>query len=122
MGSGCSCASDVAASEHPHQRRPSLERAPTRAAPTTAPPQDLERRVAELEAAEPEDADPSLLPGTAVDSGEQKQAAAAGKKPAPKLGWSVVSNQHRSAICGFCGGRSCKREDPTKQIGYRPFP
>ena len=29
--------------------------------------------------------------------------------------WSVTCDVHRSLICRFCGGKSCKREDWTKQ-------
>jgi hypothetical protein len=46
-------------------------------------------------------------------------AGAAGARVNTRImnGWSVVPNQHRSFICSFCGGRTCKREDYKKQIG-----
>ena len=32
--------------------------------------------------------------------------------------WQLDSNEHRSLICRFCGGPTCKREDWTKQPDY----
>jgi hypothetical protein len=36
------------------------------------------------------------------------------KSPVSKA-WQVTCNVHRGIICRFCGGKSCKREDFTKQ-------
>lgn len=34
--------------------------------------------------------------------------------------WKIDANEHRSLICRFCGGKSCKREDWTKQTNETP--
>lgn len=37
------------------------------------------------------------------------------KQSGPEGKWKLASNHHRTLICRFCGGKSCKREDWTKQ-------
>ena len=33
----------------------------------------------------------------------------------PLKKWTLTTDEHRTAICRFCGGKSCRREDYTKQ-------
>ena len=39
--------------------------------------------------------------------------------PSARASWQLDSGEHRSLICRFCGGATCKHEDYTRQPNYR---